>query len=139
MELLKFVDTLPRLVRKSIFSVADIMVIILAYLLTNVFKETKVDIFSQVFINSVVTAVVIYMLVFYLMHIYRLILRYSSAKEYLRIGTACMASIIILSCLKYVLNYATMSPLTNTLAGVLVCFMAISYRVFLRIAITYMS
>lgn len=139
MKLLSIVDELPRIVRKIVFSFTDIVVIFLAYILTNIFKETKVDIFSQVFINSALTAVVVYMLIFYIMHIYRLILRYSSAKEYFRIGTACMASIIAVSCIKYIVRYPTMSVLTNTLAGVFICFMAISYRVFLRIAITYVA
>jgi len=139
MELLKMIDDLPRIVRKVIFSCADVLIIIAAYMLTNIFKESKVAIFSQIFINSTITAVVIYMLVFYLMHIYRLVLRYSSAKEYMRIGMACMASIIAVSCFKYIVNYPTMSVLTNTLAGVFVMLMAISYRVFLRTAINYVA
>lgn len=139
MELLKFIDELPRWFRKVILSITDIMVIVVAYMLTNIFKETKVEFFSEVFIESVVTAVVVYMVVFNLMHIYRSIVRYSSVKEYMKIGLAGILSIILASCVKEIVNYQTMSVVTNTLAGFFVIVMAVSYRVFFRLTITYIA
>jgi len=139
MDLLKKIEEIPNIVRKIVFALLDIGVIIFAYILTNLFKEKTVYIFSQVFINSVLTAIVVYMLVFYFMHIYRFVMRYSSAKEYLTIGLACVASLILVSGVKQILNYDTMSFLTNLLAGLFVIFMTISYRVFLRSFITYLA
>ena len=139
MDLLKFIDELPRWFRKVILLITDIMVVIVAYMFTNIFKETKVDFLSEVFIESVITAVVVYMVIFNLMHIYRPIVRYSSVKEYIRISLAGIISIIFASCVKGIVNYQTMSVVTNTLAGFFVIVMAISYRVFFRLTITYIA
>lgn len=122
-----------------ILAAIDIVVIVVAYLLTNVFKETKVDVLSVPFINSCILAIIVYMCVFCFARIHRSIVRYSSVREYLIISSASIISASLVSTFGQFANIELMSTKTHILAGLFVAMGCVGARVAIRIMINFVD
>lgn len=130
---------MPAMLKKMILAAIDIVVIVVAYLLTNVFKETKVDVLSVPFINSCILAIIVYMCVFCFARIHRSIVRYSSVREYLIISSASIISASLVSTFGQFANIELMSTKTHILAGLFVAMGCVGARVAIRIMINFVD
>lgn len=130
---------MPAMLKRMILAAIDIVVIVVAYLLTNVFKETKVDVLSVPFINSCILAIIVYMCVFCFARIHRSIVRYSSVREYLIISSASIISASLVSTFGQFANIELMSTKTHILAGLFVAMGCVGARVAIRIMINFVD
>lgn len=135
----KFIDKIPNIVRKLLMVIIDVVIIICAYMLTNVFKEIIVEISTQPFITSCTTAVLVYIIIFYLSKVYRSLIQYSSAREYCVIAIASIISASLVSTIGGIIEVTMVGPKTHMLAGVLVAIGCIAARVIFRMLINAIS
>ena len=118
----------------------DILVLIISYAFVELFKSETLSIFTssdrQIFINTILLAVVAYQLFLTLFDCYKNIIRYENGKDYLIYGFACMVSCVIVSMLGSIFKINIMGPRSNLLAGILISVMMITYRLIIRLVLT---
>lgn len=118
----------------------DIFILIIAYAFVELFKSETLAIFTssdrQVFINTILLAIVVYQIFLTLFDCYKNIIRYESGKDYLIYGFSCMVSCVIVAMLGNIFRINIMGPRSNLLAGILVSVMMITYRLIIRLFLT---
>ena len=118
----------------------DILLLVAAYGFVELFKSETLAIFTssdrQIFINSILLAIIVYQLFLTLFDCYKNIIRYENGKDYLVYGFACMVSCVIVSMIASIFKIETMGPRSNLLVGVLISVMMISYRLVIRLIYT---
>ena len=99
---------------------ADIIVLIVAYAFVELFKTETLAIFTsadrQIFLNSVLLAIIVYQLFLTLFDCYKNIIRYENGKDYLIYGFSCMVSCVIVSMVGSIFKIDIMGPRSNLLS-----------------------
>lgn len=115
----------------------DIFVLIIAYAFVELFKSETLSIFTssdrQIFMNTILLAIVIYQIFLTLFDCYKNIIRYENGKDYLIYGFSCMVSCVIVSMVGNIFRINIMGPRSNILAGILISVMMITYRLVIRL------
>lgn len=118
----------------------DIFVLIVAYAFVELFKSETLAIFTssdrQIFLNTILLAIVVYQLFLTLFDCYKNIIRYENGKDYLIYGFCCMVSCVITAMLGNIFKMNIMGPRSNLLAGVLISVLMITYRLIIRLILT---
>ncbi len=120
--------------------IIDIFLLIIAYAFVELFKSETLAIFTssdrQIFLNTVLLAIVVYQLFLTLFDCYKNIIRYENGKDYLVYGFGCMVSCVIVSMLGNIFKIDIMGPRSNLLTGVLISVFMITYRLIIRLVFT---
>ena len=115
----------------------DVLVLIVAYAFVELFKSETLAIFTssdrQIFMNTVLLAIIVYQIFLLLFDCYKNIIRYENGKDYLIYGFSCMVSCVIVSMLGSIFRIDIMGPRSNLLAGVLISVLMITYRLIIRL------
>ncbi len=118
----------------------DIFLLIIAYSFVELFKSETLEIFTSsdrdIFLNTILLAIVVYQVFLTLFDCYKNIIRYENGKDYLIYIFSCMVSCVIVSMLGSIFKINIMGPRSNLLTGVLVSVMMISYRLVIRLIYT---
>ena len=118
----------------------DIFLLIIAYSFVELFKSETLAIFTSsdrdIFVNTILLAIVVYQIFLTLFDCYKNIIRYENGKDYLIYIFGCMVSCVIVSMLGSIFRINIMGPRSNLLTGVLVAVMMISYRLVIRLILT---
>ena len=123
--------------RSLFLKLIDIIVIIFAYICVEIFKTETMEIFTSadinIFVNTIVVAIIVYQIFLMLFDAYKNIIRYENGKDYLVYGFTCMVSCVIVSMVGSIFDIKMMGPRSNLLAGILVAVMIITYRLVIRL------
>lgn len=119
--------------------IADILIIVLSYLISEVFLYDAFDV-AQIstmrLINTIIFAIIIYEIFLNLFEVYKNITIYESAKEYFSYALACLVAANVISLLGMLLNLEIVSPKENLLAGIFATILIIFYRVVIKFMLT---
>ena len=139
MEKSKIIDFMKKH-RVVFIRLIDIFVLIISYAFVELFKSETLAIFTssdrEIFINTILLAIVVYQLFLTLFDCYKNIIRYENGKDYLIYGFSCMVSCVIVSMLGSIFRINIMGPRSNLLTGVLISTMMITYRLVIRLILT---
>ena len=119
--------------------IADILIIVLSYLISEVFLYDAFDV-AQIstmrLINTIIFAIIIYEIFLNLFEVYKNITIYESSKEYFSYALACLVAANVISLLGILLNLEIVSPKENLLAGIFATILIIFYRVVIKFMLT---
>ena len=119
--------------------IADILIIVLSYLISEVFLYDAFDV-AQIstmrLINTIIFAIIIYEVFLNLFEVYKNITIYESSKEYFSYALACIVSANVISLLSILLNLEIVTPKENLLAGIFAAILIIFYRVVIKFMLT---
>ena len=141
MEKFKFLKKLSKF-RSIILVALDIACIIIAYTLgVLLVSEDTLFNMSDYYVNrlsrTVILAIVVYQLVFFITKKYKQIIRYENSKDYLMYLVLCLVSAGIVSVIREVCNLHIATTKLNILAGIFIGIMMISYRVIVRYILVF--
>lgn len=122
--------------RKAILIFLDIMCIAFAYyigiaLVTDTFFNLS-EYLTDRLIKSILMSIIVYQSVFHVTKRYNNIIRYETGKDYIIYMALCLLSAIIVSLIKYITGIGIANMSSNILAGILIGFLVITYRVITR-------
>lgn len=125
---------------KLALAMIDIIIIALAYLLTQIFiQDSYIEVnqlLSKQMINSIVISIIIYEVFLHLFELYRTITVFESAKEYFCYALVCMISCNVVSMLGIIFSLNIVSIKEHLLAGIFIAIAMIFYRVIIRFFMT---
>lgn len=125
---------------KLALAMIDIIIIALAYLLTQIFvQESYIEanqLLTKQMVNSIIISIIIYEAFLHLFELYRTITVFESAKEYFCYALVCMISCNIVSMLGIIFNLNMVTTKEHLLAGVFIAIAMIFYRVIIRFFMT---
>lgn len=125
---------------KLALAIIDIIIIALAYLLTQIFvQESYIEanqLLTKQMVNSIIISIIIYEAFLHLFELYRTITVFESAKEYFCYALVCMISCNIVSMLGIIFNLNMVTTKEHLLAGVFIAIAMIFYRVIIRFFMT---
>lgn len=129
-----------RKLRKLLLAFMDILAIIIAYYLTQVFLNNTFWNFNEIIVreivNSIILSILVYEIFLNLFDVYKNITIYESSKEYFSYGLACLISCDVVSMLGIIFGLNILSAKENLLAGIFTGVIIISYRVVIRFILT---
>ena len=125
---------------KLVLAIIDIIIIIFAYLLTQIFVQENYlevnQLLTKQMINSIVISIIIYEVFLHLFELYRTITVFESAKEYFCYALVCMISCNVISMLGIIFSLNIVSIKEHLLAGIFIAIAMIFYRVIIRFFMT---
>lgn len=126
--------------RNVILKVMDVIIITIAYiiahiLISNSFIITQAQ--NKIIINTIILAVVLYMLILHMFKTYKNITRYENGNDYLVYVLACLIAYTLITAVKILFPKAFVNPRINTVAALIIVISLIGYRVVLRLLLNY--
>lgn len=124
---------------KFLLRLIDICIIILAYILVQVFKYEGHIKFNQniteITINTIILAVFVYQIFFALFDLYKNITKYEGGRDYLKYGFTAIISATIISIIGNFQSSKVLGVKFNLLASMFILTSMITYRVIIRLAL----
>ncbi len=121
--------------RNVILRILDIIVISIAYYISEIIVNGQFDlryIVDMTVINSIIIAVVVYSILLQIFKTYKNITRYENGTDYLVYVLACFISYMIIAMLKIIFNMDIVNLRANMVAALIIVTSIIGYRVLLR-------
>ncbi len=126
--------------RKMVLAIIDIMIIALSYCVSEfILSENNAGINKEILITlatSILTAIVIYEIFFYLFKTYSSITRYENGKDYLVYVFIALNSSILCSLIGISFKLNIVNLKSNLLAGIIISTTMIAYRIITRMILT---
>ena len=125
--------------RNVILRLFDIIAIFMSYYIAEVIINENFQInsvWNRTIINSVVIAILVYMLLLHMFKTYKNITRYENGNDYLVYVLSCFISFIVMNILKVVFDINIVEIRTNSIAALIIVTTIIGYRVLLRMILT---
>lgn len=125
---------------KLILLMIDVIIIAIAYSLTQIFVQNSWEAIDELVIqkmvNSILISILIYQTFLHLFDLYRTITIFEGVKEYFCYALACMVSCNVVSMLGIIFNLDILSVKENLLAGIFIAIAMIFYRAIIRFLLT---
>ncbi len=125
---------------KLILLMIDIIIIAIAYSLTQIFVQNSWgainEIVIQKMVNSILISILIYQTFLHLFDLYRTITIFEGIKEYFCYALACMVSCNVVSMLGIIFDLNILSIKENLLAGIFIAVAMVFYRAIIRFLLT---
>ena len=133
------IENIPIIFKKLILFTVDIAAIVCAYFFANIFQDYNFDFISISFLKTCFFAIAVYGFAFFITRVYRSRQRYSSAFDYILIGTTALASNFVIIAIDKIFKLELAGIRLHTLACIITIIECISARVFIRVFLIVLS
>lgn len=133
----KYIDKIPKQIKKLLLIIIDVCIIAFSYLVSHIFIESQIDIFSNIFRNECILAIITYLLFFNILNTYKSVTHYSSIREYFIIFLNSLFSLITILAIKGIMALDIFNYKIDILSSILISVLCICARVAIRLILEY--
>lgn len=122
-----------------IIRIIDILIVIVCYIVSMYFLDNNIDIHSKMLIRQLIISVVLFEVFLTIFRLYQNILRYEVGNDYTKYALCALMYINSISIFDLFIGYFRYYFKVNILAGLLIAGVMVTYRMFTRNFINYIT
>lgn len=132
MFLIQKIQKMPSSIKLVTLMLLDMLSVLFGFYFALFFENIKFDLFESPIRNTIIVAIGIYIVLLYIFGVYKKMLKYSGANDYIMIGGMAVISAALLAFIKPLVVPRTLDINIIALAFIFTGIISVAYRVFLR-------
>lgn len=132
MHLISKLEKLPSSLKLVVLVIVDILTVIIGYYFALLFEGMKFDVLDSPLQNTIIVTSGIYIVFLYLLGVYKKIIKYSGANDYITIGGASIVTAAMVALMKPYVVFRVLEINIVVLASIFAGIMSIVLRVLFR-------